>query len=75
MTTNTFPRTCGCGETKNVRTVAMTDKLWTEFFLVNGAERPEYAAACLVCISDWQRFAGPLNEVSTARRAAEARHA
>lgn len=67
MTTTTLPCTCGCGETQNVRTVVMTDKLWLEFFAVPGAERPQYAAACPVCISDWQRYAGPLNVVSTAR--------
>ena len=70
MTTNataTLPRTCGCGETQDVTTVRMSDRLWTELFSVEGAERPQYAAACPVCISDWYRYAGPLDVVSTAR--------
>jgi hypothetical protein len=64
MTTTTLPRTCGCGETQDVTTVRMSDRLWTELFSVEGAERPEYAAACPVCISDWYRYAGPLQVVS-----------
>jgi hypothetical protein len=62
--TTTFPRVCGCGETQDVTTVVMSDKLWTEFFSVEGATRPDYATACRVCISDWQRYAGPLQVAS-----------
>lgn len=55
---------CGCGETRGVRTVVMSDRLWREFFAVEGAERPQVASACRVCIADWHRYAGPLKEVA-----------
>lgn len=57
---------CGCGETQNVRTYEMTDRLWSEFFSTQDASgyrnvyRPLTAKACAVCVSDWQRYAGPL---------------
>ena len=53
-------RKCGCGETQGTVTVELTDRLWQEFFAVEGAQRPTTATACRVCISDWQRYAGPL---------------
>ncbi len=55
---------CGCGEIQNVRAYVMTDRLWSEFFSIQDASgsqlRPETATACAVCVSDWQRYAGPL---------------
>lgn len=57
---NTDFTRCGCGETTNLRTVAMTDKLWREFFSVEGAKRPLFATACTTCIADWNRYAAPL---------------
>lgn len=56
---------CGCGETRTVTTVVMSDRLWREFFAVEGAMRPATASACRVCISDWQRYAGPLTKEQT----------
>jgi hypothetical protein len=75
MTTSriqTTNRACGCGETANLRTVEMSDRLWREFFEVEGAERPATATACPTCIADWERYASPLTEVkSPARKYAE----
>lgn len=51
---------CGCGQRTGITTVIMTDRLWDEFFSVPGAQRPDTATACQTCISDWNRYAGPL---------------
>ena len=49
---------CGCGNAGIV--VRMSDRLWTEFFSVDGVERPQTVAGCVMCLVDWERFAGPL---------------
>jgi hypothetical protein len=49
---------CGCGDVGIV--VEMTERLWSEFFRVEGFDRPETVAGCVMCRPDWERFAGPI---------------
>ena len=55
--------TCGCGAPGTV--YVMSDRLWVEFFAVEGATRPATATACNMCVADWNAYAGPLTPART----------
>lgn len=54
---------CGCGETRGLRHIVMSDKLWDDFFSTPDAIRPPSVHVCRTCIVDMERYAAPLYEI------------
>jgi hypothetical protein len=52
---------CGCGMEGIV--VEITDRLWNEFFRVDGLSRPKTVAGCVICRLDWSKYAGALRPI------------